>query len=152
MEIQTDLRGGRGSHLRDVQKHFLRESQGVRKAEGELIAASDRQFNNSIRHKTTELYIYFIVQAAQGKGSEMNVYGYVRVSSKDQNEDRQVITMREMQVPEENIYIDKQSGKDFNRPQYKRLLRKVKANDLIYIKTAFWRFCSRQQSLRPSFP
>ena len=64
-----------------------------------------------------------------------NVYGYVRVSSKDQNEDRQVITMREMQVPEENIYIDKQSGKDFNRPQYKKLLRKVKDDDLIYIKS-----------------
>lgn len=64
-----------------------------------------------------------------------NIYGYVRVSSKDQNEDRQVITMREMQVPEENIYVDKQSGKDFNRPQYKRLLRKVKAADLIYIKS-----------------
>ena len=64
-----------------------------------------------------------------------NIYGYVRVSSKDQNEDRQVITMREMQVPEENIYVDKQSGKDFNRPQYKRLLRKVKADDLIYIKS-----------------
>ena len=64
-----------------------------------------------------------------------NVYGYVRVSSKDQNEDRQVITMRDMQIPEENIFIDKQSGKDFNRPQYKRLLRKVKENDLIYIKS-----------------
>lgn len=64
-----------------------------------------------------------------------NVYGYVRVSSKDQNEDRQVITMREMQVPDENIYIDKQSGKDFNRPQYKRLLRRVKPDDLIYIKS-----------------
>ncbi len=64
-----------------------------------------------------------------------NVYGYVRVSSKDQNEDRQVITMREMQVPEQNIFIDKQSGKDFNRPQYKRLLRRVKPDDLIYIKS-----------------
>ena len=64
-----------------------------------------------------------------------NVYGYVRVSSKDQNEDRQVITMREMQVPEENIYIDKQSGKDFNRPQYKKLLRRVNPDDLIYIKS-----------------
>ena len=64
-----------------------------------------------------------------------NVYGYVRVSSKDQNEERQVITMREMQVPEENIFIDKQSGKDFNRPQYKRLLHKVKSEDLIYIKS-----------------
>ena len=64
-----------------------------------------------------------------------NIFGYVRVSSKDQNEDRQVITMRDMQIPEENIFIDKQSGKDFNRPQYKRLLRKVKENDLIYIKS-----------------
>lgn len=64
-----------------------------------------------------------------------NVYGYVRVSSKDQNEDRQVITMREMQIPDENIFIDKQSGKDFNRPQYKKMLRKVKSDDLIYIKS-----------------
>ena len=64
-----------------------------------------------------------------------NVFGYVRVSSKDQNEDRQVITMSEMQIPEENIFIDKQSGKDFNRPQYKKLLRKVKPDDLIYIKS-----------------
>ena len=64
-----------------------------------------------------------------------NTYGYVRVSSKDQNEDRQVISMREMQVPEENIFIDKQSGKDFNRPQYKRLLRRIKQDDLVYIKS-----------------
>lgn len=64
-----------------------------------------------------------------------NVYGYVRVSSKDQNENRQVITMREMQIPDENIFIDKQSGKDFNRPQYKKMLRKVKPDDLIYIKS-----------------
>ena len=64
-----------------------------------------------------------------------NIYGYVRVSSRDQNEDRQIITMREMNVPEANIYIDKQSGKDFNRPQYKKLLRRAKADDLIYIKS-----------------
>ncbi len=62
------------------------------------------------------------------------IYGYVRVSSRDQNEDRQLITMREMGVPEENIYADKQSGKDFNRPQYKRLMRRVKKDDLLYIK------------------
>ena len=64
-----------------------------------------------------------------------NVYGYVRVSSRDQNEDRQLIAMREVQVPEGNIYMDKQSGKDFNRPQYKRLMRRIKQNDLIYIKS-----------------
>ena len=54
-----------------------------------------------------------------------NVYAYVRVSSKDQNEDRQVLCMKELQVPEPNIFIDKQSGKDFNRPQFKELLRKI---------------------------
>ena len=64
-----------------------------------------------------------------------NVYAYCRVSSPDQNEDRQIICMRELQVQEENIFIDKQSGKDFNRPQYKKLLRKVKPDDLIYIKS-----------------
>ena len=64
-----------------------------------------------------------------------NVYGYVRVSSREQNEDRQIIAMREMQVPEENIFIDKLSGKDFNRPQYKRLMRRLKPDDLIYIKS-----------------
>lgn len=64
-----------------------------------------------------------------------NVYGYVRVSSREQNEDRQIIAMREMHVPEQNIFIDKQSGKDFNRPQYKRLVRRLKQDDLIYIKS-----------------
>ena len=64
-----------------------------------------------------------------------NIYAYVRVSSKDQNEDRQIIAMRELHVPEENIFVDKQSGKDFNRPQYKRLMRRVKPDDLIYVKS-----------------
>ena len=66
---------------------------------------------------------------------ENNTFGYARVSSRDQNEERQVLALLEMGVPEQNIYVDKQSGKDFNRPQYKRLLRKVKQNDLIYIKS-----------------
>ncbi|MCD8381701.1 MAG: recombinase family protein [Clostridiales bacterium] len=63
------------------------------------------------------------------------VYGYIRVSSKDQNEDRQLIALREADVPEKNIYMDKQSGKDFNRPQYKKLVRKLKKDDLLYIKS-----------------
>ncbi|MCD8192763.1 MAG: recombinase family protein [Oscillospiraceae bacterium] len=62
-------------------------------------------------------------------------YGYVRVSSRDQNEDRQLIAMREVAVPESNIYMDKQSGKDFDRPQYQRLIRKLKKDDLLYIKS-----------------
>lgn len=65
----------------------------------------------------------------------MNIYGYIRVSSGDQNEDRQLIALKEVGVPEKNIYLDKQSGKDFNRPQYKKLLRKMKKDDLLYIKS-----------------
>ena len=65
----------------------------------------------------------------------MTVYGYVRVSSKDQNEDRQMIALREVGVPEKNIFVDKQSGKDFNRPKYKRLLKRLKTDYLLYIKS-----------------
>ena len=65
----------------------------------------------------------------------MTVYGYVRVSSKDQNEDRQMIALREVGVPEKNIFVDKQSGKDFNRPKYKRLLKRLKRDDLLYVKS-----------------
>lgn len=53
-----------------------------------------------------------------------NIYGYIRVSTREQNEDRQLIALREMSVPEKNIFMDKQSGKDFNRPQYKKLVKK----------------------------
>ena len=63
----------------------------------------------------------------------MNTYGYVRVSSADQNEDRQMIALREADVPEKNIFLDKQSGKDFERPNYKKMVRKLKAGDLLYI-------------------
>ncbi|MCD7886814.1 MAG: recombinase family protein [Clostridiales bacterium] len=63
------------------------------------------------------------------------IYGYIRVSTKDQNEDRQIIALREAGVPEKNIYMDKQSGKNFNRPQYKKLVRKLKKDDLLYIKS-----------------
>ena len=62
-----------------------------------------------------------------------NIYGYVRVSSIDQNEDRQLVVMDENNVPKGNVYIDKQSGKDFERPQYKKLVKKLKAGDLLYI-------------------
>ena len=62
-------------------------------------------------------------------------YGYARVSSRDQNEERQIIAFRELGIPEEAIFIDKQSGKDFNRPQYKRLIRRIKKDDLICIKS-----------------
>lgn len=65
----------------------------------------------------------------------MACYGYVRVSSRDQNEARQMDAMRVVGVPESYIYVDKQSGKDFNRPAYRRLLRNMRKDDLLYIKS-----------------
>ena len=65
-----------------------------------------------------------------------NIYGYIRVSTREQNEDRQLIALCEMAVPEKNIFMDKQSGKDFNRPQYKKLVKKLKPGDLLYIKSS----------------
>lgn len=65
----------------------------------------------------------------------MAIYGYVRVSTREQNEDRQMIALHEQGVEDKNIYMDKQSGKDFDRPQYKKLLRKLKRDDLLYIKS-----------------
>lgn len=62
----------------------------------------------------------------------MNICGYIRVSSRDQNEDRQLIALKEVGVTEKNIYLDKQSGKDFNRPQYKKLLRKLKKRSALH--------------------
>ncbi len=65
----------------------------------------------------------------------MSTYGYVRVSTKDQNEDRQIIAMCEFGVEESHIILDKQSGKDFERPGYRKLLRKLKAGDTLVIKS-----------------
>lgn len=63
------------------------------------------------------------------------VYGYVRVSTKEQCEERQIIALREFPVPENNIFMDKLSGKDFNRPKYKSLLRKLKPQDTLVVKS-----------------
>lgn len=63
----------------------------------------------------------------------MKNYAYIRVSSLDQNEARQLRVMEELKIPKENIYIDKQSGKDFQRQNYQKLIKKLKAGDLLYI-------------------
>jgi len=65
----------------------------------------------------------------------ISTYGYIRVSTREQNEDRQLIALRELSIPEGSIYMDKQSGKDFDRPQYKKLVRKLKKDDLLYVKS-----------------
>lgn len=65
----------------------------------------------------------------------INIYGYVRVSTREQNEGRQVIALEELSIPEENLFIDKQSGKDFRRPQYKKMVQRLRPDDLRYIKS-----------------
>ena len=65
----------------------------------------------------------------------ISTYGYIRVSTREQNEDRQMIAMNDLAVPEKNIFLDKQSGKDFERPQYKKLVKKLRPDDLLYIKS-----------------
>ena len=65
----------------------------------------------------------------------MDIYGYIRVSSVDQNEDRQLVALHDKGVVDRDIYLDKQSGKDFERPQYKRLIKKIKQGDLLYVKS-----------------
>ena len=65
----------------------------------------------------------------------MAVYGYIRVSTNDQNTARQFAALEKWEIPKRNLYVDKQSGKDFNRPAYKKLLRKLKEGDLLYIKS-----------------
>lgn len=62
-------------------------------------------------------------------------YGYARVSSKDQNEDRQMVALVKAGIQKQNIFIDKQSGKDFKRDQYQKLLRKLRPDDLLYVKS-----------------
>lgn len=64
-----------------------------------------------------------------------HIYGYIRVSSRDQNEDRQLLAIQQLSIAQENIFIDKQSGKDFQRPQYKKMVRKLKKDDVLYIKS-----------------
>ena len=64
---------------------------------------------------------------------DINAWAYVRVSSTDQNEDRQLIAMENLGIPADHVFIDKQSGKDFDRPQYKKLLEKIEAGDILYV-------------------
>ena len=55
-----------------------------------------------------------------------NLYGYIRVSTREQNEDRQILALKDLSIPEKNLFIDKQSGKDFERPQHRKMVRKLK--------------------------
>ena len=63
------------------------------------------------------------------------IFGYIRVSTKEQCEERQLIALRNFPVQDDKIFMDKLSGKDFNRPQYQRLMRKLKQGDILVIKS-----------------
>lgn len=65
----------------------------------------------------------------------MKYYGYIRVSTKEQNEDRQVDALKAYEIPQKNVFMDKQSGKDFERPAYQQLIRKLKKGDVLIIKS-----------------
>ncbi len=66
---------------------------------------------------------------------KQKIYGYIRVSTREQNEDRQRIALRQMGVPPQRIYMDRQSGKDFDRPQYKKMLKKLDKNSVLFVKS-----------------
>lgn len=88
-----------------------------------------------------------------------NIYGYVRVSTKEQNEDRQLIAMKQQKIKAEDIFVDKISGRDFERPEYKRLIRTLKKGDLLVIKSIDrlgrnyeeiieqWRFLTKEKGI-----
>ena len=90
---------------------------------------------------------------------DTKIYGYVRVSSKEQNEDRQVVAMREFGVRDKNIVVEKQSGKDFDRPLYQRMVKKMKPGDTLVIKSIDrlgrnydeileqWRFLTKEKDI-----
>lgn len=63
------------------------------------------------------------------------IYAYIRVSTKEQNEDRQLLAMKELEIPEKCIFIDKQSGKDFERPFYRKMIKKLNKDDILFIKS-----------------
>ena len=87
------------------------------------------------------------------------VFGYIRVSTKDQNEDRQLIALEPYNITPGNIFVEKKSGKDFNRPKYKRMVRKMRAGDLLYLKSIDrlgrnydeiieqWRYLTREKGI-----
>ena len=81
------------------------------------------------------LVAYFIVIENSKGGDAMSLYGYVRISSKDQNPDRQLDALIERGVETKSIFVDYESGKDFNRPQYKRLIKKLRKDDCLIIKS-----------------
>lgn len=89
----------------------------------------------------------------------MAIYGYIRVSTNDQNTARQFVAMENLDIPKKNLYVDKQSGKDFNRSAYQRLIRRLKEGDLLYIKSIDrlgrnydeiqeqWRFLTKEKKI-----
>lgn len=93
----------------------------------------------TINKQTIPLYYNHVLFAPKNRKKEgkkmAQIYAYIRVSSKDQNERRQIMALQSYAIKKKNIFIDKQSGKDFDRPQYQKMLKKLKKDDLLYIKS-----------------
>ena len=86
--------------------------------------------------KNEKCLVRELLSGQAGKEEPMgNLYGYIRVSNREQNEERQILALKELSIPEKNLFMDKQSGKDFKRPQYRKMVRKLKKDDLLYIKS-----------------
>lgn len=77
---------------------------------------------------------YHLESMSKWRG-EMSSYAYVRVSTQEQNEDRQMAALNDLEIEEENIYVDKQSGRDFNRPKYLQMMKRLKPDDVLYVKS-----------------
>jgi DNA invertase Pin-like site-specific DNA recombinase len=84
-------------------------------------------------HKDIDTLLFGVTVKSKGDYS-MEIYGYCRISDVSQNEGRQILAMNELQIPPHNIFVDKQSGKNFDRPAYKTLINTLKAGDILYIK------------------
>lgn len=90
---------------------------------------------NRLKNGCSYAIYYYTSKSKEGNTISSTAYGYIRVSTKEQNETRQLIALLEAGVSKKNIFAEKCSGKSFDRPQYKKLLRKVKKNDLLYVKS-----------------
>ena len=107
-----------------MELDFVEKRVGFREDEGEWREVLEIKINKN------RLTVYNDLEVIH-----LKTYGYIRVSTKEQNEDRQLIALKEIGVLDRNIFLDKQSGKDFNRDSYQRLVRKLKKDDLLYIKS-----------------
>lgn len=119
----------------DTTKKIVNEKIAVKKMEAKEAMPEKIATETAVPSKSTEENHMPQKVMTEKQAPKPRMFGYVRVSTREQNEDRQLIALNDFHVPGENIYIDKQSGKDFDRPQYQRLLKKMKCGDILVVKS-----------------